>query len=191
MLNLGSSEAHSLVHESDPSVRSQPQPESEAASSVTPPSQVTEAMATNSSSLMPASDCSIVVNDNLTSTEISSAEISGKDNHTHTAFQLNYKICILNLGSEAHSLVHEAHPRPRSQSQPESEATSSVTPSSQVIEMTGSSVASSVPASDCSTNVSHELTVGPEISSTEISGKRVIRQPRTYCFSVKTINMYA
>ena len=151
MLNLGS-EAHSLIHEADPSVRPQPQQESEAASSVTPPSQVTEAMATNSSSLMPASDCSIVVSHNLTSTEISSAEISGKDNHTHTAFQLNYKICILNLGSVAHSLVHEAHPRPRPQSQPESEATSSVTPSSQVIEMRGSSTSSSVTTFDCSSH---------------------------------------
>ena len=79
---------------------------------------------------------------------------------------------MLNLGSEAHSPIHEAHPSLRPQSQPEGEATTSVTPSSQVIEITvtGSSVAPSVPASDCSTNVSHELT-STEISSTEISGK--------------------
>ena len=54
----------------------------------------------------------------------------------------------------AHSLVHEAHPRPRSQSQPESEATSSVTPFSQVIEVRGSRTSSSVTTFDCS---SHEV----------------------------------
>ena len=43
---------------------------------------------------------------------------------------------MLNLGS----LIHEAHPSLRPQPQRESEATTSVTPSSQVIEMTGSTV---------------------------------------------------
>ena len=66
----------------------------------------------------------------------------------------------------SHEVCSSGSDRARAQPQPDSEATSSITPSSQVIEMTGSSV----PSSDCSTNVSHELT-STEISSTEISGK--------------------
>ena len=105
---------------------------------------------------MELSELAEMIQEGFTSTEISSTEISGKrvtgqpSTHAHTALLLYHIMCMLNLGSEAHSLVHKAHPSLRPQSQPESEATSRVTPSSQVIEMTGSNTSSSVTTFDLS-----------------------------------------